>query len=224
MNKTPRKIFINVLLISAILIIIMCIIKEKYEENNIGEGSYETQKLTTEDEQNVENLAVTENLEATENINETYATGENIETEKIYPKEEIQTTYKGYDVCAKLEIPEISLETCVLTNYSTNALKVSVTKFWGANPNQVGNFCIAGHNYKNKNMFSKLKSLSEGDNLFIIDNHVGRVEYEIYKIYKVEPKDVSCLESETENKKEVTLITCTNDSKKRIIVKAKEIE
>ena len=31
------------------------------------------------------------------------------EVEK-YPKENIQETYKGYSVCAKLEIPEIKLE------------------------------------------------------------------------------------------------------------------
>lgn len=28
-------------------------------------------------------------------------------------------------------------------------LKISPTKFWGADPNEVGNFCIVGHNYRN---------------------------------------------------------------------------
>ena len=97
-----------------------------------------------------------------------------------------------------------------------------MVKFWGAKPNTSGNFCIAGHNFKNKNMFHDLKELNIGDNLFIIDNNVGRVEYEIYNIYKVSPEDVSCLSQETEEEKQVTLITCTNDSKERIIVKAKE--
>ena len=101
-------------------------------------------------------------------------------------------------------------------------LNISVVKFYGANPNEVGNFCIAGHNFKNKNMFKNLKKLSVGDNLFIIDNDIGRVEYEIFDIYKVSPNDVACLLQETNGKREVTLITCTNDSKERIIVKARE--
>ena len=71
-------------------------------------------------------------------------------------------------------------------------------------------------------MFRNLKNLSIGDNLFIIDNKKGRVEYEIFDIYIVNPKDVACLSQETKGEKQVTLITCTNDSKERIIVKARE--
>lgn len=142
--------------------------------------------------------------------------------QKQYPKTEVIKTYKGYNVTAKLEIPKINLETYILEEYSTNALNVSVTKFWGTDPNEIGNFCIAGHNYIRKNMFRNLKKLKNGDNIYILDNKIGKVEYEVYDIYKVEPKDTSCLSQETNGKKEVTLITCTNDSKKRIIVKAKE--
>ena len=71
-------------------------------------------------------------------------------------------------------------------------------------------------------MFHNLKNLSVGDNFFIIDSEVGRVEYEIFEIYKVLPENVSPLEAVTDNKREVTLITCTSDSKERIIVKAEE--
>lgn len=140
---------------------------------------------------------------------------------KTYSKENITTNYKGYEVIAKLEIPEISLETYVLSKFSNEALNISVTKFWGVNPNEVGNLCIAGHNFINKNMFRNLKKLKIGDVIFLIDNSAGRVEYEIYDIFQVIPEDVSCLKQNT-NRKEITLITCTSDSKKRIIVKAKE--
>ena len=75
-------------------------------------------------------------------------------------KEEILTTYKGYPVIAKLEVPKIELETYVISEYSEKALGVSVTKFYGGNPNEIGNFCIAGHNYITKNMFHDLKNLS----------------------------------------------------------------
>ena len=95
-------------------------------------------------------------------------------------KESILTTYKGYPVIAKLEIPKINLETYVISEYSNQALGVSVTKFYGGNPNEIGNFCIAGHNYITKNMFHDLKKLSIGDTFTLVDtnNHEG-----IYKIY-----------------------------------------
>lgn len=72
-------------------------------------------------------------------------------------------------------------------------------------------------------MFQRLNELEIGDIFFISDNNIGRVEYQIYDVYKVFPKDVSCLSQETDAQREVTLITCTIDSKKRIIVKAREV-
>ena len=85
-----------------------------------------------------------------------------------------------------------------------------------------GNFCIAGHNFQRKTMFSKIKKLNIGDKVILEDNKNGSFEYEIYEIYRVEPNDVKCLSQETDGKKELTLITCTSDSKKRIIVKSRE--
>ena len=73
-------------------------------------------------------------------------------------------------------------------------------------------------------MFSKLKKIEIGDEIFLIDNKYGKLEYKVYEIYVVEPKNVRCLSQETNGKREITLITCTSDSKKRIIVKAREIE
>ena len=72
-------------------------------------------------------------------------------------------------------------------------------------------------------MFHNLKNVNVNDRLFISDNNIGKVEYEIFDVYKVFPKDVSCLSQNTNNFREVTLITCTNDSEMRIIVKAKEV-
>ena len=137
-------------------------------------------------------------------------------------KEDIIDEYRGYKVIAKLQIPNIDLETYVLEEYSNNALNISVTKFWGVNPNEVGNLCIAGHNFQNKNMFHNLRKLKNGDSIFITSNKEEKLEYTIYDVYKVLPDDVRCLSQATNGKKEITLITCTNDSKKRIIIKARE--
>lgn len=195
MRKKSKIIIINLFLISIVFIILVFVLFDIYKENKIGKSNYNVQGVST-------------------NVNKN--------EEKKYVKEDILLEYKGYKVISKLEIPKIDLETYVLEKYLEETLNVSVVKFYGANPNEIGNFCIAGHNFKNKNMFRNLKNLSIGDNLFIIDNKKGRVEYEIFDIYKVNPKDVACLSQETKGEKQVTLITCTNDSKERIIVKARE--
>ena len=197
--KKKKNIIIDIIIIFIIICGTIWIVKENKTEVNIGEQNNEITQ---------------ENIEKSNSYKK---------EQKQYPKVEVIKNYKGYKVTAKLEIPKINLETYVLEEYSTNALNVSVTKFWGADPNRDGNFCIAGHNFIRKNMFRNLKKLENGDKLYILDNKVGKIEYEIYDIYKVEPKDTSCLSQETNGKKEVTLITCTNDSKKRIIVKAREL-
>ena len=138
-------------------------------------------------------------------------------------EENMLTTYKGYPVIAKLEIPKINLETYVISEYSNQALGVSVTKFYGSNPNEVGNFCIAGHNYVTKNMFHDLKKLDIGDTFTLIDSNLQEGMYKIYLVETVEPYETQCLSQKTDGRIEVTLITCTADSSKRIIVKAVKI-
>ena len=49
------------------------------------------------------------------------------------------------------------------------------------------------------------------------------IKYQIYNKYTVDPTDVSCTSQNTNGQKEITLITCTDDSKQRVIVKAKAI-
>ncbi|MCI8620425.1 MAG: sortase [Clostridia bacterium] len=201
-RRKKQKRLINYLIVFIVISIILFLGIEEYKDNKIKKQ-----------------IANKEMQYSAQDMNATYKKEE--ETKK-YPKEEIPKEYKGYKIIAKLEIPKIELETFILSEYSEKALNVSVTKFWGADPNKQGNFCIAGHNVKIKNMFYNLRDLKIADTFWIIDNEVGRVEYEIYDIYRVEPEDVKCLSQETEGRLEATLITCTNDSKGRIIVKAKE--
>ena len=137
---------------------------------------------------------------------------------------EVPKEWKGYDVIARLEIPTIQLETYILENYSEEALQVSVVKFWGAEPNEIGNFCVVGHNFQNNNMFKNLYKLKIGDTLFVSDNKNGKVEYQVKDIYTVLPEQTKCLSQKTNGKIETTLITCTKDSKERIIVKASPVE
>ena len=101
-------------------------------------------------------------------------------------------------------------------------LKLSPTKFWGPDPNKVGNLCVVGHNYRNSKFFSKVPTLVNGDIIKITDVTGKTVEYEIYDMYVVEPENVSSTSQKTNGKREITLITCTDDSVNRVIVKARE--
>lgn len=162
-----------------------------------------------------------------EKINSEINNGENLEKEQQstdikqnVEKEYIEKEFKGYKVNAKLYIPKINLETYVLEEYSIQSLLTSVTKFYGGEPNTVGNYCIAGHNYGPSNMFQNIKKLNQNDEIFLTDINGNKYKYIVYDIYKVWPNDTKCLTQETKGNIELTLITCTLDSEKRIIVKA----
>ena len=130
-----------------------------------------------------------------------------------------------YYVIGQINIPKISCTYPILSskeeNYTT-LLKISPCKFWGPNPNEIGNFCIVGHNYKNDQFFSKVPSLENGDIIQITDLFGNTIEYEMYDRDVVDPSNTDCTSQLTNGRREVTLITCTNDNKQRVIVKAVE--
>ena len=133
---------------------------------------------------------------------------------------EIPSKYNGYPVIAKLEIEKINLDTLVLKEHNKQTLATSVTKFFGANPNEIGNFCIAGHNYITKNMFHNLKKVNVGDKIKLTDLTGRSINYKVYKKSTVIPNETQCLSQKTNGRTELTLITCTTDSSKRIVIKA----
>ena len=143
----------------------------------------------------------------------------------------IQKTSDGYQysTIATINIPKINLQYPILDGVTDSEaeteslLKISPTKFWGSDPNEVGNFCIVGHNYRNTKFFSKVPTLVNGDIIEITDLGGRTLRYSIYNKYEVTPEDLSCTSQLTHGKKEITLITCTNDSKMRVVVKARAV-
>ena len=132
-----------------------------------------------------------------------------------------------YQTVATVSIPKINVIYPVLQgnlDQIDEFLKVSVCKFWGGDPNEVGNFCIVGHNYRNSRFFSKVPTLGVGDTINLEDMNQRTITYKIYDKYTVDQSDVSCTSQLTNGKKEITLITCTDDSKQRVIVKAREVK
>ena len=136
-----------------------------------------------------------------------------------------QTTPSGdkYTTLGIINIPKLNVNYPILSKSTMELLKISVCKLWGPDPNQIGNLCIVAHNYRNTQFFSKIHTLQNGDIVEVTDIYGKTLKYEVYDKYEIEPTDTSCTSQLTNGKKEITLITCTNDSKRRTVVKATEI-
>lgn len=85
-----------------------------------------------------------------------------------------------------------------------------------------GNLCIAGHNYNSYKFFSRLKELKIGDTISIYDLSGKKTDYIVYNSYETDYDDLSCMSQDTNEKKEVTLVTCNNIKNKRRIIKASQ--
>ena len=133
-----------------------------------------------------------------------------------------KTTYKGFEVVATIQIPKINLKYPILEKVTKKSLETSVAKLYGPGLNEIGNNVIVGHNYRNGTMFSNLKKLNNGDAIYITDPSGRKIKYIIYKIYRTSGDDASYMTRNTNGKREISLSTCTDDSKARTIVWAKE--
>lgn len=143
-------------------------------------------------------------------------------------EEKVHRTKNGtkYYTRGRVYIPKIGVDYPIIEGEIEaidELLKLSPCKFWGPRINEVGNYCIVGHNYRNKRFFSKVPSLVNGDIIEITDLTGRTIKYVVYNKYQVSPDETECTSQHTNGKKEITLITCTNDSKERIIVKATEV-
>ncbi len=159
------------------------------------------------------NVAQTEN-----NNNQTQTNNTKIDTKTYTSKDGVKYTTE-----AILKIPKINIEYPVLSATSPDLLFVSINKYWGPQPNEVGNYCIVGHYYENGKMFGKLHKLKNGDKAELTDLSGNTVTYQVYNKYVVQPTDTRCTSQLTDGRKELTLITCTNGGKQRLVVKLRQI-
>ena len=140
-----------------------------------------------------------------------------------------ELTLNGYKVIGLIKIPAINLEYPILEMDVSNPeeakapMKLAIVKYWGGDVNGYGNLSLAGHNNYNGTMFGKTKNLKVGDIVELTDLNNQTIQYQIYDIFKTDPNDVTILETKDETIREVTLITCTNGNRERLILKAKEI-
>ncbi len=147
--------------------------------------------------------------------------------ERLYSKSQNYTTVQlnknsNYSVIGIIEIPKINVKYPILSDVNDELLKISACRFHGPYPNKVGNLCIAAHNYDNNMFFSNLYKLEINDTINIYNSNNQLVTYSIYNKFETSKNDTSCTSQNTNGKKEITLVTCNNITKNRLIIKAIE--
>ena len=121
-----------------------------------------------------------------------------------------------------IEIPKINIYYPVFSELSDELLKIAPCKFYGKTPKELGNICIAGHNYHNLTFFSKLSTLEKNDEIYIFDNVGVKYTYIVYDVYDVEASNFSPVFNYRKTEKTLTLFTCDNFGKNRTVVKSKQ--
>lgn len=227
--KRQKKIYQSSFIISIFLIVMLCsaYVYAQYDRNKNEEISQDI--LTSMMIEQVDTTTIAKDDEVW--VIDLQATSED-DYEPNGSEDKILNTMNGtytaedgtiYHTVGTVSIPSIDVKYPILSKATDKLLKVSVCKFWGSSPNEVGNLCIVGHNYRNKRFFSKVPDMEKGDIIEVTDLSGEMVQYKVYSKYIVDPKDVSCTSQLTNGKKIVTLITCTDDSKQRVIIKAEAI-
>ena len=214
MKKAKIKILLFTILIlllifSAVYIVFL---------NNSSKGKVNEENIV--ENVNIENILTNEISQDTQNVIE--------EEEEIIP--EILTSASGdtYSIIGNINIPSLNIDYPIISKYTEELLKIAPTKYWGADPNEVGNMVILAHNYKSDKFFSKLPNIKVGDIIKITDLSGKTLDYGVYETDVVEPDDNSSTSQKTNGNTEVTLITCyyesgTKHAAKRFVAKARTI-
>lgn len=231
MHETNEKKIISIPLFMIILFVMIITIlvlsvkakcfsnNSESEENVIPAKIEEEKEIEIEEEKDIEEIN-TQEIESEEEQKEVPAQS----TEKV--KSYTASNGQNYDSIGILNIPSLNIQYPILSSTSEQTLKVALTKYWGGNPNEVGNLCISGHNYKNSKFFGKLQNIKNGDIIQITDLNGQTLDYKVYDTKIVDPSDTSCTSQLTNGNIEITLITCYYENgsahaSKRFIVKAR---
>ena len=119
-----------------------------------------------------------------------------------------------------IEIKKLKIVYPILSEVSDDLLEIATCRFYGPMPNEVGNLCIAAHNYNDYRFFSRIKQLVVGDSINIYDADGNMLEYHVTDKYTIPSSDSSCISQDTNGEKQITLLTCNNVTGYRLVVKA----
>lgn len=145
-------------------------------------------------------------------------------TENIEKKEAIKDTFtqpnnknkvEESNVIGILEIDSIGVKAPIVLGEEN--LDHVVAKYRSSSDfGELGNVILAAHNNMRGAIFKNLHKLKIGSTVKIISDN-KELEYKINNRYVVEPNDTSKINF-SNDKEEITLITCTNHAKQRLIL------
>lgn len=139
-----------------------------------------------------------------------------VEGVESLPEEEKISLEKG--AIAVIDIPSVGVRGQVVEGISDAVLKTYIGKFKeSANPGQKGNFCVAAHNNIHTEIFRNLHKVQPNSEVRVITKDKEYV-YRVKSINKIQPTQIEVLEANA-NLKEITLVTCADMAKTRIVVK-----
>lgn len=144
----------------------------------------------------------------------------NNKTEKPKDDKEVKEDDDRPATIALMNIPKIDVEVAVAEGIQDNVLKYAVGHFpETANAGQVGNFAVAGHrNFTYAEYFKDLDKLKNGDKI-IVTTLNGTYTYIVSESIIVRPDQTEVLDKTKDAT--ITLVTCTEGAKDRLIIKGK---
>ena len=189
------------------IILITTSLAFQYKSKKIKNDLIESYKINSEESKNKDNK-IEQNID---NGNS------NIQVNK---KNNSSVNTKNENIIGILKISSINLEAPIMLGEEN--LNYVVAKYRNSpNFGESGNVILAGHNNMNGSIFRSLHKLKIGTIVEIqSDNKIYK--YKITTREIVEPNDPSLLTQDL-SKKEITLITCTNHAKQRLILKGELI-
>lgn len=122
-----------------------------------------------------------------------------------------------------ISIPDLNILARINEGVDSDALHTGVGHFEeSVLAGEVGNFCIAGHASDTYNcVFNRLKEINIFDTIDIYDSQGRKYEYTVISTTVVQPDYVRVLDTKvSSDKKEMTVITCTDKGQRRLVVKA----
>ncbi len=129
------------------------------------------------------------------------------------PKQEAD----GVDYIATLEIPALSLDLPIISDWSYPNLKLAPCRYSGTA--YLDNLVIAAHNYKSH--FGNLKSLTPGDMIVLTDMDGNEFRYEVSAIETLQP---TAIDDMTSGDYALTLFTCTLSGSERVTIRCDRAE
>ncbi len=136
---------------------------------------------------------------------------------------EVEESNNSSFIVGLIEIKKLKIIYPILSDVSDDLLKIATCRFYGPMPNEVGNLCIAAHNYHDYRFFSRINLLEIGDSINIYDSYGNVLEYLVTSKYTIDAYDNSCTNQNTNGEKQITLLTCNNVTGYRLVVKATAI-